>query len=133
MNMEATARSNYFRVKEGAAFRAWANRRGLYVVPTEQGGQNYFMIQPADGGSWPSESRDDQTGALEEFDLVPELARHLAEGDVAVLMEVATEGSRYVAGVALALNAAGETRRVCLDDIYELAETLGTQVTKAEY
>jgi hypothetical protein len=31
------------------------------------------------------------------------------------------------------VNAAGDTRRVCLDDIYELAEALGTQVTKAEY
>ncbi len=133
MNYEATARSNYFRVKDDAEFRQWAQRRSLYVIPTEQGGQNYFMIQPSSDGSWPSEYLNDDTGNIEEFDLVPELARHLRDEDVAVLMEVGHEGARYVAGVALAVNARGEIRRVSLEDIYELAKGLGPQVTEAEY
>lgn len=140
MNYEATARSNYFRVKDEAAFRTWADSRGLDAIASDNnvlvaGGtpERLFFISPLDGGPWPSDYCDPETEADRDFDLVAELAQHLHPEDVAVLMEVGYEGSRYVAGVALAVNAQGQTRRVCLDDIYELAKDLGRQVTLAEY
>ena len=70
---------------------------------------------------------------VEEIDLAGELAVHLEDGWVAVLMEAGAEKCRYVANWALAVNSKGETRRVSLEDIYELAGQIGEHVTEAEY
>jgi hypothetical protein len=133
MNYEATARSNYFRVKDEGAFRQWADRLGLTVAATDLADGRYLAIWPFDGGPWPSTWHNIDTGEEGECDVVVELARHLHDDDVAILMEAGNEGSRFVAAVALAVNARGETRRVALEDIYEKAQELGTQVTRAEY
>ncbi|HTE91774.1 MAG TPA: hypothetical protein VK639_22680 [Terriglobales bacterium] len=47
--------------------------------------------------------------------------------------EAGAEKCRYVTGWALAVNSKGETRRVSLQDIYDLAGQIGEHVTKAEY
>ena len=136
-NCIRTARSNYFRVKDEAQFRAWAERCELTVEEGEwSDGSVCFMIMPDDRGGWPLqrlEDPSDPSGEYEYFCIEQELAQHLHEDDVAILMEVGHELSRYVVGVALAVNAKGETRRVCLDDIYDLAAELGKEVTQAEY
>jgi hypothetical protein len=133
MNYEASARSNYFRVKDEGAFRQWADRLGLSVAPTDLDDGRYFAIWPFDGGSWPSSWHNIDTDEEGQCDVVVELARHLYDGGVAVLMEVGHEGLRSVAGVALAVNAKGETRHVALEEIYDKARELGTRVIRAEY
>ncbi len=139
MNYEAHARSNYFRVKDEAAFRWWADQRGIDLEANsdnvlEAGGppETLFMLSMSDGSGWPTSWYDEQTQEDHECDVLTELAAHLHPEDVAVLMEVGHEGGRYVVGQAEAVNAAGQTRYVCLDKIYELAKELGPNVTRAE-
>jgi len=85
-----------------------------------------------DGDGWPS-NRVNENDEVVDIDLVRDLAAHLEDGWVAVLMEAGAEKCRYVTGWALGLNSKGETRRVSLEDIYELAGQIGEHVTKAEY
>jgi hypothetical protein len=59
-NWPGTARSNYFRVKDAAAFVQWAERRGLGVFKTERGADIFaFHSGESTGdGSWPSYDMD---------------------------------------------------------------------------
>lgn len=64
------------------------------------------------------------------------LQRHLADGEVGVLVEAGFEKMRYAAGYAVAINNQGERRTVNIDEIYDLAKELTTQpqnITPAEY
>ena len=144
MNFEATARSNYFRVKDEAAFKAWAERIGVEVYEdTEQqaqengrplpAGEKQFMIARSDGNGWPVSYLDRETQEDVMVDLPAELAKHLHDDDVAILMEIGAEGLRCVTGYALAVNAAGVVKSVSLEGIYELALWMGNRVTRADY
>jgi len=78
------------------------------------------------------EMSDHQGCSWRATDFVAELADHLADGWVAILMEVGHEQSRYLVGYAVAVNSAGETVTVDLDSIHALAERLGEHVTRVE-
>lgn len=122
----ATSRTNYFRVKDESAFRAWAAEHGFEIV--EQSG--HFGLLPNeldDSGSFEICDDDGDDCFLEQ------LASHLEDAEIAVIMEVGHEKSRYLVGVATAVNNAGETIQVCLDDVYEAAaKRFGHKPTKAE-
>lgn len=126
------SRTNYFRVKDLPAFKAWVKQRGLAMFSNEEhAGQ--FALAPGDDyyGAFPS--RDSETD--EEIDFVRELSAHLEERSVAVILEAGAEKLRYINGYAIAVNARGESVQIFLDDIYQLAERQfpGEQVTRAEY
>lgn len=139
-NYYASARSNYFRVNDEKAFKCWAEECGLgtwtrNVTPKGASDEGtYFGVYSEDEGGWPSFRYDEERDECHDIDIFGGLARFLHEDDVAVLMEVGWENLRYLTGLAVAVNANGETRRVSLDDIYEIAESdLGAEPTKAEY
>lgn len=133
----AVARSNYFTVKDLPAFVQEATRYGLCVKhPTSDAQQHrgLVMIHPKDGG-WPDvlwDEEDDDGNPL-DFDAAAWVATHLVEGSVAVLQEVGFEKLRYLVGYAVAVNSAGETRSVSLEDLDEQAAALGEHVTEAAY
>lgn len=64
-----------------------------------------------------------------------EVAKHLADGEVAIFIEVGSKKMCYLVGVATAINNKGETRCVNLDSIYELAKELDAHkgITRAEF
>lgn len=130
MNYTGTARSNYCRVKDAQAFQDWVSTlRGVQVV--ERDGRFALL---ADEG-WPS-SRPGPYADDEELDLVQELASHLDDGEVAIVVEIGHEGMRYLDGAATAVNRQGEIRQILLGDIYKVAEALaapGTEITRASY
>lgn len=132
-NYYATARSNYFKVKDVAAFEQWCALVGLESI-TDDTDQKLvgFLDGNPDGGGFPS-SRYDDNDELVEIDLADELAAHLQDGQVAILMEGGAEKHRYIIGWALAVNSKGERKEVSLEDIYEQAAQLGEHVTRAEY
>ncbi|MBN8461185.1 MAG: hypothetical protein J0M04_25455 [Verrucomicrobia bacterium] len=140
-NYYATARSNYFAVKDEAAFRAWAGNLGLTVLEPDHrakstDGIRRFGIAPGnngDSGAWPAHVWDDETTDYTEIDLTAQLAPHLGDGEVAVLMEVGHEALRYVTGSAVAVNASGRTVSIDLGSIYRTAGKLGPNLTRAEY
>jgi hypothetical protein len=135
-NYYATARSNYFKVKDPEAFTNWC--RSLEIEPIDgddadnKAGLVAMISAIPDGDGWPG-SRVNEEGEAVGIDLAAELSAHLEAGWVAVLMEAGAEKCRYVTGWALAVNSKGETRHVSLQDIYDLAAQIGEHVTEAEY
>jgi hypothetical protein len=138
-NYYASARSNYFKVKDAEAFKTWAaSLPGLGVIEKPDDAEEnpaWFAIYSDDGdsGSWPYWTTNED-GEDIEIDLPAELSEHLQEGEIAVLIEVGAEKLRYLCGHAVAVNWAGETEFLSLDRIYDLAfERWGIQPTDATY
>lgn len=138
-NYTAVARSNYFQVKDLAAFREEARLYNLTVrdAPDPQRKSHGFVMihpdQDGDCGGWPGFVWDDDLEEEVDFDLHGWVAGHLMKGQVAVLEEVGFEKLRYLVGVAVAVNSQGETRAVQLGDILEQARQLGESVTDTSY
>ncbi len=133
-NYYGSARSNYFKVKDETAFQAWAKLRGLEVWEQNTEGEKRFGICPddnSDSGGWPH-FVSDEDGGSKVVCIEKELAQHLQNKSVAVLMETGAEKLRYLVGYAIAINNKGETVEISLDDIYQAAERLGDEVTSAE-
>lgn len=150
-NYDATARSNRFLVKDVDALKEHLGRYGLTATTFDQPYAGDLIVsagergRPANevtlfsSGGWPPLDEDSTAARLELDDVTEEtwiqlglddigleglIASHLEENQVAILVEVGQEKLRYLGGTAVAVNAAGETRRVDLDDILELAAQL---------
>ena len=136
-NYYATARSNYFAVKDEQAFRDWADGLGLTILEQQEinsDGIPRFGISPGDDdGGWPTSIADPETGDYEDIEVSGQLAAHLADNEVAILMEAGSEKLRYVTGTAVAVNNKGKIRYVDLNTIYKRAMALGANITRAEY
>jgi hypothetical protein len=116
-NWIGSARSNYVRVKDREMFLAWAE--SLPEVEVVEHEDSFALLAISDDGAWPS-WRDPDDPHEEGVDLAAEMATHLAEGEVFIFQEVGAEKLRYLSGWATAVNAAGETLHVSIDDIYTL-------------
>lgn len=131
-NYIGSARTNYFRVKDVAKFEAWASLYdGVEVIHGDDDEGLAGLMVTGDGGGWPNqratpENEDD----LVEVDIVTELAEHLQEGSVAIVMEVGAEKLRYLIGWAVAINSKKATVGVNIYDVYEKAKQLGTEITE---
>lgn len=125
-NYTGSARSNYFRARDEAAFLAWVETLPGVVAGRDDEDLSRFvlLVEDGDDGGWPS-SRYDNEGEDEEIDLHEELAGYLAKGEVAVLQEVGAEKLRYLVGYAVAVNHRGERLAVSIDDIYEKVRAAG--------
>ncbi len=139
-NYYATARSNYFAVKDETAFREWAARLGLHILePTHRDkvadGIPRYGITPGDGdgSGWPTMRYNEETDDYDDTDVSEQLSAHLANDEVAILMEVGNEKLRYVSGSAVAVNNQGKSVFHNLGTIYQKARRLGKNITLAEY
>ena len=133
-NYYEMSRSSYFRVNDKEAFRAFLERFGGAVEMIEDDkGRVGFLAQEG----IPSTCMPDDSGSeAEEVDFVSELAGHLADNEVAVVMANGYEKMRYLVGYAIAINNKKERREVDLAGIYELASQLTKKpkrITRAEY
>lgn len=117
--MQGIARTNYFRVKNGAAFRASMDRFDVQIVEEPIDGEQHFAVfDTINGGIWPI----DVEGMGQK--LIPVsfphlISEHLLAGQIAILMGISYEGTRSMQGHALAIDATGSIVKVELDDIYE--------------
>ncbi len=121
-----TARSNYFHVKDEAAFRKEAESLGLEVMTSSSDSDLLFMVTPNamnDNSGWPTWSPDesDADGDPLEVDIVGSLSKHLVKGEIVVLMECGAEKLRYLTGHATAFNSNGKRVDLDLGDIYQKA------------
>lgn len=158
-NYIAKSRTNYFRVKDVDALKAELAKYG--IEPGDMNNLGYGVdlaidqdnTNKPDGaialfsdGGWPSLDEeivanrlgleDDEPAPSEHESLVDLFGSHLIDGEVAIFMEVGFEKMRYFGGTAVAVNSAGETRRVDLDDIYTAARELTSdehEITTATY
>jgi len=126
-NYVGSARSNYFRVRDEAAFLGWVKALPGVVARREDGDPERFalLVEDGDDGGWPNWRYEEEAGEEEEIDLHAELAGHLADGAVAVLQEVGSEKLRYLVGYAVAVNHRGERLSVSIDDVYERVRAAG--------
>jgi len=142
-NFNGTARSNYFRVKDVEAFK-----EAMEALPAinvwEKDGLFAIYSEDPDTGTWPSwmirdDPDPDEEGAFiqdeYEIDMPTEIAPHLADGEVCVLMEAGAEKLRYISGWAVAFdNTDRPVVRVSLNAIYAKAkEAFGVEPTDASY
>ena len=134
-NWIGSARTNYFRVKDVDAFKAWAKAASLVVF--EKDGR-FGVYSEDEYGGWPDiVFDDDTTDAHRDFYITHELAPHVADGEIVVCLEAGAEKLRYITGSAIAFKvmAGGADRiSITLDDIYALAAgKWGQEPSKAEY
>ncbi len=143
MTVTGTARTNWFAVKDPEAFVKFV-RTNLHGVDLRQEG-GMFMITgernesgmfPAgfmqryecEGEVWPwgddapSWVEVDEAGEEASYDMVSAIAPHLAEGEVAVFMEISHEGYRSLDGWATAVTNSGDPVLLGLSDIYDMAK-----------
>ena len=133
-NWYGSARSNYVRVKDRERFMDWAQSLPEVEVVEQEGA--FALLATGEDGGWPSfRSRNDQEDQDDEaIDLAAEISNHLAPGEVCILQQVGAEKLRYLSGLALAVNAAGETLQISIDDIYTLVrERWNLSPSEAKY
>jgi hypothetical protein len=121
-------------VKDEKAFRGWAGNYELEIIEG-QGGFG-FIGNDADGAGWPTNVYNEKTEDWDDVDFFGEVSKHLAEDAVAIFMEAGAEKARYIIGYAVAINAKGERKEVCINDIYGLAKQLTNkpaEITVAKY
>lgn len=144
---EATARSNYFRVRDRVAFHNALDEYGVSSLDVLEGTggtrEGAIRLIETGLGGWPSFNEDDVAARLdfeysgdgdwvddagdrvtvpqEHGSLASLVGAHLAPGETAVLIEVGFEKARYLIGSAVAVDATGEQVVIDLDDIYDLA------------
>ena len=133
-NYYEQCRSNYVKVKDKDAFRALLERFGGAVMMIEDDkGRVGFLAEEG----MPSTYMPDNSGAEpDDVDFVAELAGHLANHEVMIVMGTGYEKMRYLVGYAIAINNKKERREIDLAQIYELAKQVTRKpkrVTRAEY
>jgi len=133
-NFYATARSNYFTVKDLNAFREALEPVSIEIRERENG---TVMIHPyscSDYGGWPGpDYYDEQRDEDVPFDVIDVIQEHITDNECAVLIQVGNEKLRYIEGIAWAITS-NDVETISLDDIYELASKMVTSdVTRAEY
>ena len=127
---EGYARTNYFKVKDLTAFRAWAEPLDLEITTDVDDPDAIALLCNTEHGVWPTIDPE----IHEEIDFELTLSGHLAPGQVAILMEVGHEKMCYVGGYATAINDEGERIDISLYDIYKIAqEKFGVNILSATY
>jgi hypothetical protein len=131
-NYYGMARTNYFAVKDAQAFLAEIENIPDLQLDGNSDPQSVCILSESESG-WVWSYYDEETGEDTEVDWEGIFTRCLADGSVAIIMEIGNEKLRYLSGIAVAYNNKGETRDVSLDNIYTLAEELGENITRATY
>lgn len=130
-NWTGVSRTNYFQVKDVAAFIEEMERYPVDLLESKQsdGSTHYGLGAESNEGSWPITDEND-----EEVDFPSIVANHLADGEVAVFVSAGSEKSRYVTGHACAIDNTGQSVHISIDDIYIKAkEVFGSEPSPAEY
>ena len=135
-NWYGTSRSNYFHVKDKEAFWQFVVDTGVKAFTDDQG--RYAVAADSENdGYWPSsifKCHEDGTEDYEDIDFEDELAPHLADGEVAVLMTAGAEKLRYVTGYAIAVKNDGSRMTLDINDIYDnVLHAWGIDPSRAEY
>lgn len=131
-NYYGTTRTNYFAVKDEAAFREELADYPVEIITQTKDGVTLFgFIDDGDDGD--VSSYYDETGEDYDLEWADVFARHLADDWVAVVISSGAEKHRYITGYANAYNSKGECLGIDLSDIYFLARDLGSNLTSAEY
>lgn len=118
-NYYEKARTNYFKVKDAAAFQKYLDLFGnIDLVVQEKTGQYALLFDEEVGIPC---CYYDENGDDVEVDFFGDLASHLTDDSIAVFEAIGSEKMRYLCGYAVAVNSKGERIRVDMDEIYARA------------
>lgn len=119
-NDYCSCRSSYFKVKDAAAFLAWATSISEIDAQIESEGEHKGLAvvlgNDADGGGWPSCRFNQETDELEDFGFFDELSQHLAKGWSVTLMEADAEKLRYIVAQAVVIDWRGKVKVINAED-----------------
>ena len=119
-NYYEKARTNYFKVKDAAAFQKYLDLfGGIDLVVNEKTGQ-YALIFDEEAGI-PSFYLNDDDEDI-EVDFVDDVSKHLTDDSIFVVQAIGNEKMRYLNGYAIAVNSKGERVDVSIDEIYARAK-----------
>lgn len=132
----AASRTNWFATKDltalQAAMAAFNGDVTLHEGQGENVGKVMLSADHSDEGTFPSARFVD--GECVEVDFEAEVAEHLADGEILVLISAGHDKLRYVGGWAVACDNTGKRVELSLTDIYERAEqTFGKRPSPAEH
>lgn len=116
-NYYASARSNYFEVKDPEAFKAEMDDYGGFELIEEQKGFCFLFDEGIINDTYDEEKED-----YVEIDWCDIFKRHLKKYQVVVFMEAGAEKLRYINGFAVAYSWTGEAVSIGLNNIYEMAQ-----------
>jgi hypothetical protein len=134
-NYYESARTNYFRVKDVAAFIAFIETVPGCEHHASFNNPDQFCVLFTDE-TVPNSRYNEETQDYDEFDFMDELAPHLADGSIAVLQASGHEKLRYITGYAIAIDNTGKSVSVNIDNIYDLAKKKfgkEAEITQAHY
>lgn len=107
------ALTNFFRVRNAPEFRAWAEERGLLVL-RHPGKPTLVALAPAKGKMrFQKETYHGDSGR----DLADEVARFLAKGEVALILELGTKDRATLGGYVIVAMAGTKRCDVLLDQV----------------
>jgi len=128
-NYIPVARSNYFKVKDDEAYLAAVGELSGVDLITDKDGRHGMLFE--DG--IPTWKYDEDLGDDKEIDVCEIVSEHLCDDEVAIFQEIGYEKMRYLQGYAMAVNSKNQVEHIGIENIYDLAKKLGTNITKAEY
>ena len=134
-NYYASARTNYFKVKDPEAFKQWVDTLPDTTADYREKDEKFVLLVEGECG-WPTERYNEDVEDYEAVNLEEGIVPHLAEGEVVIFQEIGAEKLRYLHGYSVAVAWTGETIRVDINDIYRLAteEFIGcNEITEALY
>ncbi len=133
-NYYESARTNYFLVKDIDAFKEeLKDVKSLEVYVQHKDLKDYVCLLSDNEGGFAWDYYDESKDDYVEIDWDGIFKKHLVDDSVAIIIGAGAEKLRYISGYAIAFNNKGETKRIDLNDIYELAGSLGSNVQRAEY
>lgn len=124
------SRTNYFNVKDDEKFETFLNKFDVEYDNTVDG---YVMF--SDEGNWPSSIYNEETNEYDDYDrFFDDVAEHLEDDEVVIVMTSGHEKMRYITGNAFAINSKGETFSIDINTIYEMVSNKwNVKPTLAEY
>lgn len=136
-NYYESARTNYFLVKDIDAFKEdlemITSSTSLEIYIKHKDLKDYVCLLGSEQNGFPFDYYDNLVEDYLGIDWGSIFAKHLKDDSVAIIIGSGAEKLRYVTGYAYAFNNKGETKSIDLVKIYELAESLGSDVQRAEY
>jgi hypothetical protein len=124
----ATARSNYFKVKDKNLFLQECSFPGVEVHFVERDGELHCVLFFENGipyEYYPEIAEDLKDGNeldQEDIDWAALFAKHLQKDSVAIFMEIGAEKMRYLVGTAIAYNSKGEVLTLGINEIHSRIE-----------
>lgn len=121
-NYAASFRSNYFKVKDTAAFLMEINEKHEVDIVAKEDRVGLFASSLTDDGTIPVRYEPEDEDQENPISIMTDIIPHLVENEVAVFFEIGQEKLRYLTGRAVAVHSSGETTSMDFNDIYKQAQ-----------